>query len=145
MNATLAEKINKSLEQAIFKSLILPPPVFLAVSYDMRWQKRAGERVYDSLSGHGYIIGWRSKKVIFFGILKKCPTCIAHNNNEEQIPAHKCNVNHTGSSESMKTKLAFHMVSELCLQCDNRTFFSEIVTDDDTTMRANSTQFENKV
>ena len=43
----------------------------LAVSYDMGWQKRAGGRVYDSLSGHGFLIGCRSGKVIKFGVLKK--------------------------------------------------------------------------
>ena len=43
----------------------------LAVSYDMGWQKRAGGRVYDSLSGHGFLIGCRSGKVINFGVLKK--------------------------------------------------------------------------
>ena len=43
----------------------------LAVSYDMGWNKRAGGRVYNSLSGHGFLIGCRSGKVIEFGVLKK--------------------------------------------------------------------------
>ena len=40
----------------------------LAVSYDMGWQKRTGGRVYDSLSGHGFLIGFRSDKAIKFGV-----------------------------------------------------------------------------
>ena len=44
------------------------PSLGLTVSYDMGWQRRSGGRVYDSISGHGFLIGCRSKKVINFGI-----------------------------------------------------------------------------
>ena len=40
------------------------------VAFDMGWQKRAGGRVYDSLSGHGFLIGQKTGKVISFGVLK---------------------------------------------------------------------------
>ena len=36
----------------------------LAVSYDMGWQKRSTGRRFDSMSGHGFIIGCRSGKII---------------------------------------------------------------------------------
>ena len=36
----------------------------LTVSYDMGWQKRSTGGRYDSMSGHGFIIGCRSKKII---------------------------------------------------------------------------------
>ena len=36
----------------------------LAVSYDMGWQKRSTGRRYESISGHGFIVGCRSKKII---------------------------------------------------------------------------------
>ena len=29
----------------------------IVASYDMRWNKRSTERVYDSLSGHAFLIG----------------------------------------------------------------------------------------
>ena len=34
----------------------------IAVSYDMGWNKRSTSKVYDSLSGHGFIIGCLTKK-----------------------------------------------------------------------------------
>ena len=36
----------------------------LAVSYDMGWQKCSTGHRYDSMSGHGFIIGCRSGKII---------------------------------------------------------------------------------
>ena len=43
----------------------------IAVSYDMGWNKCLTGRVYDSFSGHGFIIGCLQKKVIGFGARKK--------------------------------------------------------------------------
>ena len=43
----------------------------IAVSYDMGWNKRSTGKVYDSLSGHGFIIRCLTKKVIGFGFRKK--------------------------------------------------------------------------
>ena len=37
----------------------------------------------------------------------------------------------------MESKVALHMVTELCLLSKNKVFVREIVTDDDTIMRAN--------
>ena len=37
-------------------------PIKISNSYDMGWQKRAGGRMYDSLSGHGFFVGCRTKK-----------------------------------------------------------------------------------
>ena len=36
----------------------------IAISYDLGWQKRSTGRVYDSISGHGYLIGCRTGKII---------------------------------------------------------------------------------
>ena len=79
------------------------PPSLLATSYNMGWQTKAGSRVYYSVSGHGFLIGCRSKKVVCFGALKKnCSTCEAFNKNNEVTPDHRCNVNHAVSSGSMQ-------------------------------------------
>ena len=43
----------------------------ISVSYDMGWNKRGGGRVYDSLSGHGFLIGCKTGQIISFGVLKK--------------------------------------------------------------------------
>ena len=46
--------------------------VGIAVSYDMGWNKRSAGRIYDSLSGHAFIIGcktgnriWGEQKKVF--------------------------------------------------------------------------------
>ena len=38
--------------------------VKLTVTYDMGWQNRSSGRIYDSSSGHAFIIGGRSKGII---------------------------------------------------------------------------------
>ena len=48
------------------------------VAFDMGWQKRAGGRVYDFLSGHGFLIGQKTGKVISFGVLKKMQQMSSH-------------------------------------------------------------------
>ena len=50
--------------------------VGLDVSYDMGWQKRSSGRRYDSTSGHSFLIGLRSQKIIGFIVYsKKCKLC----------------------------------------------------------------------
>ena len=43
----------------------------IVASYDMGWNKRSTGRVYDSLSGHAFLIGCRSGCVISFGVCAK--------------------------------------------------------------------------
>jgi hypothetical protein len=58
------------------------------VSYDTGWNKRADGRVYDRLSGHGFLVGCRSGKVVEFCVLKKkCFTCEKHNKTHLSIDA----------------------------------------------------------
>lgn len=48
----------------------------LTVPYDMGSQKRAAGNIYNSLSGHGFFIGCRTKNVVLFGYMKKkCSMC----------------------------------------------------------------------
>ena len=90
------------------------PTIPIAVSYDMGWQKRSGGRVYDSLSGHGFIIGCRTGKVVGMGVRKKkCKICSKYNRDEIEIPPHNCQVNHEGSSGSMEAGLALDLIKEL--------------------------------
>ena len=39
------------------------PQVILTISFDMGWQKRSSGHKFDSLSGHKFVIGARSKKI----------------------------------------------------------------------------------
>ena len=116
----------------------------IAVSYDMGWQKRAGGRVYDSLSGHGYFIGCRTGKVVAMGVKKKrCRTCLMYNEDGAIMPPHNCNVNHEGSSGSMEGDLCLDLLNLINSETDEKVFVSHLVTDDDTTLRANCAN-ENK-
>ena len=48
----------------------------LTVCYDMGWNKKSSGTRYDSISGHGLMIGGYSKKVIGFKrISKECSVC----------------------------------------------------------------------
>jgi len=79
----------------------------LSVSYDMGWQKRATCRLYDSLPGHGFIIGCRKKIVIGMGVLKKkYSTCRSANKHNGTVRPHECNVNHKDSSGAIESALA---------------------------------------
>ena len=49
----------------------ISPKLGLAVSYDMGWQKRGTGNRYDSLSGHSFLIGCRTKKIIGIAMIKK--------------------------------------------------------------------------
>ena len=114
------------------------PCINITVSYDMGWQKRSGGRVYDSLSGHGFFIGCRSNKVVDLGVMrKKCSICTSINETINNIPPHKCNVNHTGSSGSMECALALDLTQKFHETTQNKAAIGQIVTDDDTTMRSN--------
>ena len=61
-----------------------------------------------------------------------------HDGVVEQLPRHKCNVNHSGSSGSMESKLALSMVTEICRETNGAANVGKLVTDDDSTMRANN-------
>lgn len=48
----------------------------LNVSYDMGWNKRSSGRRYDSLSGHAFMVGCYSKKILLAGVKSKsCAKC----------------------------------------------------------------------
>ena len=55
--------------------------VKLTVTYDMGWQKRSYGRIYDSSSGHAFIMGGRSKGIIGIVLYSKaCRKCDATEN-----------------------------------------------------------------
>ena len=50
----------------------------LTVSYDMGWSKRSTGRVYDSLSGHGFLVGCHTGKIIHMRVLCKNVAFVVH-------------------------------------------------------------------
>ena len=103
----------------------------------MGWNKRSTGRVYDSLSGHAFMIGCRSGKVISFGVrAKKCAKCSTAKRRGTTPVPHFCTINHEGSSGSMEANLALSLTIELFDKSNASVCLNEIVSDDDSTMRA---------
>ena len=103
----------------------------VAASYDMGWQKRSSGRTYNSISGHGMMIGCQSNKIIDAIILsKKCNICSTTGPNP---PPHTCPKNYDSSSKGMEAEGSLR----LCRRARERRYnIGIIVSDDDSTMRA---------
>ena len=113
-----------------------PKEVPLTVSFDMGWNKRSSGTKYDSISGHSFLLGSQTKKIINHQCLSKvCSKCeIAKLNNVPPID-HECPRNHEGSSKSMECEAIFRMTKQSFY--DHKYHISVIISDDDSTMKSN--------
>lgn len=64
--------LGKQKFDAYKNNLLTPKEVPLTVSYDMGWNKRSSGNKYDSISGHDFIMGGFTKKVLNHRCLSKC-------------------------------------------------------------------------
>ena len=110
--------------------------VGIEVSYDMGWNKRSTGRVYDSLSGHAFMIGCRTVNVIDMGVSKKKYKICQKVNYTGINIEHECNINATGSSGAMESEVALRLTTALHEKWGGRVFICGIVSEDDSTMRA---------
>ena len=109
----------------------------IAVSYDMGWQKMSTGRVYDSISGHGYLIGCRTGKILGMQVRQtKCKKCQAENNNGTPAATHDCMVNWDGSSGAMEAAVAMYLIVVVHDKMNGRVYCATLVSDDDSTMRS---------
>ena len=116
----------------------------IAVSYDMGWQKRSTGRVYDSISGHGYLIGCRTGKIIGMQVRQtKCKKCQAENSNGTPAATHECMVNWDGGSGAMEAAVAMDLIVAVYEKTDGRVHCEVLVSDDDSTMRSHLQHSEN--
>ncbi|XP_072766253.1 uncharacterized protein [Anoplolepis gracilipes] len=79
---------------------------YITVVADGSWMKRSYGNAYDSLSGVGAIIGYRTKKVLFVGIRNKfCTVCDRAEQNGLEPRSHKCykNFDRNASSTSIES------------------------------------------
>lgn len=77
--------------------------VEVVASYDMGWNTHITGRVYDSLSGHAFLIGCCSGNVISFGVCtKKCVKCTQAIKLGVDPKPHVCTINHVGLSGSVE-------------------------------------------
>ena len=103
----------------------------------MAWQKRSTGRVYDSVSGHAYMVGCESGKVISMGVLAKtCAVCRRCNIRGIEPSPHSCTINYDGSSGGMESTLCVELLEKISGDYEERVHVGELVTDDDSTIRS---------
>ena len=112
------EEIKATIGERMFANFLdkktHPKDVKLTVSYDMGWNKRSSGHKYDSISGHGFVLGGIHKKILNHKCLSKCCTICDKQQgetNEQKTPPHECPKNHNGSSKSMETEAIFQMAT----------------------------------
>ncbi|CAH1110617.1 unnamed protein product [Psylliodes chrysocephalus] len=88
----------------------------ITVVVDGSWAKRSYGSSYNSLSGAAAIVGFRTKKVLFFGVRNKfCTLCnFSLNKNEEYRMAHRCYKNWSGSAASLKADIIAEDFQKKC-------------------------------
>ena len=65
----------------------------LTVSFDMGWNKRSSGHKYDSISGHAFIIGVYTRRIIDYVVFSKsCSICNARNKKNKHADKHDCTV-----------------------------------------------------
>ena len=85
--------------------------VKIVVCFDMGWQKRG----FTSLSGHAFMIGGLSRKVLDCIICaKQCAKCQrAKSRGQTSAKKHKCPKNHGGSSKAMEADACLILTTRL--------------------------------
>ena len=132
----ILKTIGENKYEEFKKNTLQPTQIPLTVMYDMGWNKRSSGNKYDSISGHGFLVGGNSKKVLNYRCMsKRCRKCANAKLTKQEPPPHECPKNHLGSSKSMETEAIWLMVQESYY---NHGFTcSVIVTDDNSTMKSN--------
>ena len=100
-------EIEKASGTVLDKDGLLP----ISVSYDMQWLKWG--RANDSLTGHGAVMGSKTKKVIDFASVNKfCRICDSANLKGVEPNEHDCRLSHKGSSKSMEAEVGVKLFKE---------------------------------
>lgn len=101
----------------------------IEVITDGSWGKRSYGRYFSSLSGCAAIIGYRTKKVIFFDVRNKyCHTCKLAEAKDMPVKEHQCNKNYNGPSSGMESDIIVQGFKE-CDQLGAR--FNVLISDGD--------------
>ena len=141
--ATLASENKKYFDRSLIfdkNGLLLEhlPDVGIDVAYDMGWQKRSSGHKFDSPSGHGFLVGCRTRKVIGHVTYSKwCRVCSnAYLKNSAKGKEHICPMNYSGkSSKSMEPDGAVKLVTDIHYKYNKRTYVNKFVSDDDSSTR----------
>ena len=112
--------------------------VGIDVLYDMGWQKKSSGMRYDSKSGHVFLIGLATNKIIDVVVYcKDCAKCAKAEARGEPPHIHEnCPCNYTASSKSMEADGAVKMVSRLFCKYNEKVYVKHFLGDDDSTTRS---------
>uniref|UniRef100_A0ABD2X077 Mutator-like transposase domain-containing protein n=1 Tax=Trichogramma kaykai TaxID=54128 RepID=A0ABD2X077_9HYME len=100
----------------------------LTFSFDAGWQKRGTGRSYNSLSGHGVLMGHYSKKICSFATRSKnCRRCLLGHKQED----HDCRRNYDGSAKGMEADMAVMLYTKNPLFEKHKVFGARLVMDND--------------
>ena len=103
----------------------------------MGWSKRSFGNRYDSLSGHAFMIGCHSQKIITVIVTaKQCRACSSHERKGMEPPQHNCPTNYTESSKAIEVDAVLSIYEELYFDSKKKIALQYIVSDDDSSMRA---------
>ena len=84
------------------------------MSYDIGWQKCSTGRLYHLFSGHGFMIGCLSGKVVSSAVKSnKFVKCSSANRRNLNVKPHSCSVDHIGLSGSMEAIVALELTEEV--------------------------------
>ena len=138
-NDAISNDIKQCDDATKIDDLDLQNTVKLTCSYDIGWSKRVGGRIYDSASGHGYLVGVNSGRIVGWGVKKKkCSQCEVMLRKYDEILPHDCNINYSGSSGGMESRLAVDLLSNIWNRSNGKVAVGTIVADDDSTMKSNT-------
>ena len=71
-NEEIKQTIGEELYEEYKKGNLSSDEVGLVIMYDMGWNKRSSGNKYDSISGHGFVLGGNSKKIMNYRCMSKC-------------------------------------------------------------------------
>lgn len=101
----------------------------ITIVTDGSWGKRSYGKGFSSLSGCAVIVGFYTKKVIYYGVKNKyCHTCAMSYANCCPPNDHPCNINYVGPSSGMETEIIVEGFQE-CERVGAR--FHKVISDGD--------------
>ena len=134
--AEIEATVSEDLYKKWLKKKNTANEIKLTISYEMGWNKRSSGHKYDSISGHGFVVGGFTKKIMNHRCLSKCCSICDKAKRKSTVPEqHECPSNHDGSSKSMETEAIFRMVKDAVY--NKKYTIATIISDDDSTMKAN--------
>ena len=135
---TEAQKVSKMRELLNFDN----GKIGIPIASDGAWQKRSlGRHSMNSSTGHNYAVGGRSKKILNMVVYsQRCMQCYLADKNGKEPPPHRCGKNYEEalSAKAMEGKATVQHCIDIHSSSAAQAYVHTLVTDDDSTVRANT-------